>query len=60
MYSLSSCRVIELPKITDPRGNLTFIEGGGTFPLISNVSITSMMFPAAPSEAAMGTKPFIS
>jgi dTDP-4-dehydrorhamnose 3,5-epimerase-like enzyme len=29
MYSLSDCRIIELPKITDPRGNLTFIEGGG-------------------------------
>jgi hypothetical protein len=22
------CRIIELPRITDPRGNLTFIEGG--------------------------------
>jgi hypothetical protein len=29
MHSLNSCRIIELPKITDPRGNLTFIEGGG-------------------------------
>jgi len=27
--SLEICRIIELPKITDPRGNLTFIEGGG-------------------------------
>lgn len=27
--SISECRIIELPKITDPRGNLTFIEGGG-------------------------------
>ena len=25
---LESCRLIELPKISDPRGNLTFIEGG--------------------------------
>lgn len=25
--SLSKCRIIELPKISDPRGNLTFIEG---------------------------------
>lgn len=24
---LEKCRIIELPKITDPRGNLTFIEG---------------------------------
>lgn len=26
------CRIIELPKITDPRGNLTFIEGGNHVP----------------------------
>lgn len=26
------CRIIELPKITDPRGNLTFIEGGHHVP----------------------------
>lgn len=25
--SIEQCRVIELPKISDPRGNLTFIEG---------------------------------
>jgi len=25
--SLEECRIIELPKIQDPRGNLTFIEG---------------------------------
>ena len=24
---MTECRLIELPKITDPRGNLTFIEG---------------------------------
>lgn len=24
---LNDCRIIELPKITDPRGNLTFVEG---------------------------------
>ena len=24
---LSDCKIVELPKITDPRGNLTFIEG---------------------------------
>lgn len=26
--SLSDCRIVDLPKISDPRGNLTFIEGG--------------------------------
>lgn len=24
---IDKCRLIELPKITDPRGNLTFVEG---------------------------------
>ncbi|MDD2733188.1 MAG: FdtA/QdtA family cupin domain-containing protein [Desulfuromonadaceae bacterium] len=27
--SINNCLIIDLPKITDPRGNLTFIEGGG-------------------------------
>ena len=27
--NIKDCRIINLPKITDPRGNLTFIEGGG-------------------------------
>jgi len=30
--SLNDCRIIELPKISDPRGNLTFIEGGRHIP----------------------------
>ena len=30
--SLSDCRIIDLPKITDQRGNLTFIEGGRHIP----------------------------
>ena len=25
--ALADCKIIDLPKITDPRGNLTFIEG---------------------------------
>ncbi|NUN64588.1 WxcM-like domain-containing protein [Pseudanabaena biceps] len=25
---VNKCKIINLPKITDPRGNLTFIEGG--------------------------------
>lgn len=29
MYSLQCCKIIDLPKISDPRGNLTFVEGGG-------------------------------
>jgi hypothetical protein len=30
--ALSDCRIINLPKITEPRGNLTFIEGGRHIP----------------------------
>jgi hypothetical protein len=30
--SISRCRLIDLPKIEDPRGNLTFIEGGHHVP----------------------------
>lgn len=32
MASLEQCRIIELPKIADPRGNLTFIEGNSQIP----------------------------
>jgi dTDP-4-dehydrorhamnose 3,5-epimerase-like enzyme len=30
--SLACCKIIELPRINDPRGNLTFIEGGRHLP----------------------------
>lgn len=30
--SIDLCRLIQLPKISDPRGNLTFIEGGRHVP----------------------------
>jgi len=30
--ALEDCRVIELPKISDPRGNLTFVESGRHIP----------------------------
>ena len=30
--SLNECRIIELPKVNDPRGNLTFIESGRHLP----------------------------
>ena len=29
---VNKCNVINLPKITDPRGNLTFVEGGEQIP----------------------------
>lgn len=30
--TIEQCRLIELPKISDPRGNLSFIEGGQHIP----------------------------
>ena len=30
--SIEFCKIIDLPKINDPRGNLTFIEGGKHVP----------------------------
>jgi hypothetical protein len=29
---LESCKLIDLPKVNDPRGNLTFVEGGRHVP----------------------------
>lgn len=31
-FTLDHCKLIDLPKIPDPRGNLTFIEGGHHVP----------------------------
>jgi len=30
--NIDLCKIIDLPKIQDPRGNLTFIEGGSHIP----------------------------
>jgi hypothetical protein len=30
--TLDNCRIIDLPKIAEPRGNLTFVEGGRHIP----------------------------
>lgn len=32
MYSINTCQFISFPKISDPRGNLTFIESGNHIP----------------------------
>lgn len=29
---IDNCRLVDLPKISDPRGNLTFVEGGNHIP----------------------------
>ncbi len=31
-FSVDACSIVSLPKISDPRGNLTFIEGGNHIP----------------------------
>lgn len=31
-FNVDACRIVSLPKISDPRGNLTFIEGGNHIP----------------------------
>lgn len=30
--NIDNCKIIELPKIADPRGNLTFVENGNHIP----------------------------
>jgi len=30
--TVERCKIIELPKISDPRGNLSFVEGGNHIP----------------------------
>ena len=30
--NIDQCKIVDLPKISDPRGNLTFIEGGHHIP----------------------------
>lgn len=30
--NIDLCKIIDLPKIQDPRGNLTFVEGGNQIP----------------------------
>lgn len=31
-FNINACRIVSLPKISDPRGNLTFVEGGNHIP----------------------------
>ena len=31
-FTIDLCKVIELPKISDPRGNLSFVDGGNQLP----------------------------
>ena len=31
-FSIDACQMVSLPKVSDPRGNLSFIEGGNQIP----------------------------
>ena len=34
--SVDKCQIVDLPRINDPRGNLTFVEGGRHIPFAIN------------------------
>lgn len=52
--SLSDCRLIQLPKIEDARGNLTFVEGGNHIPFDIKRVYYLYDVPGAASRAAHG------
>jgi hypothetical protein len=51
---VADCRIIDLPRITDPRGNLTFIEGGGHVPFDINRIYYLYDVPGGAERAAHG------
>lgn len=50
--SIQNCRIIELPKISDPRGNLSFIEGSRHIPF--EIKRTFYMYDIAQDEERGG------
>lgn len=52
--SLQNCRIVELPKISDPRGNLTFIEGSRHVPFDIRRVYYLYDVPGGASRAAHG------
>lgn len=54
--SLQDCSIIELPKITDHRGNLTFVEGGEHIPFDIRRVYYLYDVPGGASRAAHGHK----
>lgn len=55
-YQLADCHLIDLPKIHDPRGNLTFIEGGSLFRSTFSGCITCTTSRVGQSGAGMRTR----
>lgn len=54
--SIENCRLIELPKISDPRGNLTFIEGEAHVPFKINRVYYLYDVPGGATRAGHGHK----
>jgi dTDP-4-dehydrorhamnose 3,5-epimerase-like enzyme len=54
--SLGDCRIIQLPKIVDSRGNLTFVEGGNHIPFDIKRVYYLYDVPGGASRAAHGHK----
>lgn len=56
MSALSKCRLVDLPKIADPRGNLTFIESSRHIPFDIKRVYFLYDVPGGSSRAAHGHK----
>jgi dTDP-4-dehydrorhamnose 3,5-epimerase-like enzyme len=54
--SIENCRIVDLPKISDPRGNLTFIEAGRHVPFPIERVYYLYDVPGGASRAAHGHK----
>lgn len=54
--SIRDCKIIELPKITDHRGNLTFIESGRHIPFDIKRTYYLYDVPGGATRAAHGHK----
>jgi len=53
---LQQCKLIELPKFSDPRGNLTFVEGGNHIPFAIQRIFYLYDVPGGASRAAHAHK----
>ena len=51
--TVDDVKLIELPKFTDPRGNLSFVEQNNHIPLKSSVLIGFMTFLVVRTEVDM-------
>ena len=52
--SIEYCKLIELPRIADPRGNLTFIENNGHIPFLINRAYYLYDVPSGASRGGHG------